>query len=506
MRKPWLALWLGVAGTWVGAQHTAPLHAQAVAPRVDVVAREADRRVDVTVDSKPFTSYIWPTTLKKPTLYPLRAASGVVVTRGWPLDPRPGERVDHPHQVGLWFDHGDVNGLAFWNNSDAVPGARADKMGTSVRRAVRGAKSSRSEGTLDVTAEWVNSQAKPLLREDTRFVFRAAEGLRTIDRITTLTALDALVTFTDNKEGLIGLRVARALEQPANTPEVFTDAAGHATTVPVLNNEGVTGHYHSSEGLEGDSVWGTRGRWTMLTGVVQGEPVTLAILDHPTNVGFPTYWHARGYGLFAANPLGQKVFTNGKGELNFKLAPGQAAGTYGFPSGAATAPSACGAWVQSHNLKTCLEGVLEYSYEPISRQRSPSPEGRGGQGVRPTFMGYRRPNGRVGTRNEVWILNTVGCVNHAAERIAREGAARFQGRIDGVYSFSHPYGCGQLGDDLRNTQRTLSGLLRHPNAGGVLVLGLGCENNQMDALLELAGSVDRDRLRCFKSPDVTDEA
>jgi len=294
-----------------------------VAPRVEVVPHEDLRRVDVLVDGRPFTSYIWPTTLKKPTLYPIRAASGALVTRGWPLEPRPGERVDHPHQVGLWFDHGDVNGLDFWNNSDAIPAARADKMGTILHRAVRGAKSGPGEGTLDVTAEWVNSQAKPLLREDTRFVFRAAEGLRTIDRITTLTALDALVTFTDNKEGLIGLRVARALEQPANTPEVFTDAAGHATTVPMLNNEGVTGHYHSSEGLEGDSVWGTRGRWTMLTGIVQGEPVTLAILDHPTNVGFPTYWHARGYGLFAANPLGEKVFTNGKGELNFKLAPGQ---------------------------------------------------------------------------------------------------------------------------------------------------------------------------------------
>src|SRR2546430_15883259 len=82
-------------------------------------------------------------------------------------------------------------------------------------------------------------------------------------------------------------------------------------------------HYHSSEGLEGDSVWGTRGRWTMLTGVVQGEPVTLAILDHPQNVGFPTYWHARGYGLFAANPLGEKVFSNGKTELNFTLAAGR---------------------------------------------------------------------------------------------------------------------------------------------------------------------------------------
>src|SRR5213083_2658650 len=105
MRKPGLSWWLPLAVTWVGAQHAAPLHAQGVAPRIEVVPHEDLRRVDVQVDGKPFTSYIWLTTLKKPTLYPLRAASGAVVTRGWPLEPRPGERVDHPHQVGLWFDH-----------------------------------------------------------------------------------------------------------------------------------------------------------------------------------------------------------------------------------------------------------------------------------------------------------------------------------------------------------------------------------------------------------------
>jgi hypothetical protein len=313
MPKGWWLICLGL-----------PVVGQAQAPRVEVIAREAERRVDVIVDGRPFTSYIWPTTLKKPTLYPLRAASGVAVTRGWPLDPRPGERVDHPHQVGLWFNHGDVNGLDFWNNSDAIPAARRAKMGTILHRAVRRAASGQGEGALEVTADWVDSAGKPLLREDTRFVFRAADGLRAVDRITTLTAVSGPVTFIDNKEGLIGLRVARALEQPSNTPEVFTDAAGHATTVPMLNNDGVTGRYRSSEGLEGDSVWGTRGRWTMLTGVVQGEPVTLAILDHPQNVGFPTFWHARGYGLFAANPLGQKVFTNGKEELNLRLAARQA--------------------------------------------------------------------------------------------------------------------------------------------------------------------------------------
>ncbi len=319
MRTSWLRLGLALSfplsTQWRGGQGV----------RVDVVPHEDLRRVDVLVDGKPFTSYIYPTTLKKPTLYPVRSASGTVVTRGWPLEPRPGERVDHPHQVGLWFDHGDVNGLDFWNNSDAIPAARAAKMGTILHRAVRHTESGSGAGTLDVTAEWVDYTGAPLLREDTRFVFRAADGLRSVDRITTLTALGRPVTFVDNKEGLVGIRVARALEQPSTTAEVFTDANGHATTVPVLNNEGVTGHYRSSEGLEGDAVWGTRGRWTMLSGSVAGEPVTLAILDHPKNPGFPTYWHARGYGLFAANPLGQKAFTNGKESLNFGLAPQETA-------------------------------------------------------------------------------------------------------------------------------------------------------------------------------------
>src|SRR5256885_9442264 len=151
--------------------------------------------------------------------------------------------------------------------SDAIPAARAPKMGTIVHRAVRHLESGQGAGALEVTAEWVDYQGHALLREDTRFVFRAGDGLRAVDRITTLTALGQTVTFADEKDGLLGLRVARSLEQPSATAEVFTDAAGHATSVPVLNNAGVTGRYSSSEGLEGDSVWGTRGRWTMLSGI-----------------------------------------------------------------------------------------------------------------------------------------------------------------------------------------------------------------------------------------------
>ncbi|MEP6731052.1 MAG: PmoA family protein [bacterium] len=302
-------------GSTIAAQTSSPNYVQ-------VVAHDADRRVDVLVGGKPFTSYVYPTSLKKPVLYPLRAASGTVVTRGYPLDPRPGERVDHPHHVGLWFNYGNVNGLDFWNNSTAIKDSAAPKMGTIFHRGVRGAKSGAGEGTLDVTSEWVNYQGKPLIKEDTHFIFRAHDGYRSIDRVTTLTALDNDVAFPDDKEGVIGMRVARGLEQPSTTAEKFLDASGRPTDVPVLDNTGVTGKYTSSEGKEGDAVWGTRGKWAMLTGVVDKQPITLAMLDYPKNPGFPTYWHARGYGLFAANNLGQKILSNGKDELNFKISAG----------------------------------------------------------------------------------------------------------------------------------------------------------------------------------------
>ena len=290
-------------------------------PRVQVVPNEAAQRVDVTVDGEPFTSYIWPTTLKKPVLYPLRSSKGTVVTRGFPLEPRKGERVDHPHHVGLWFNHGDVNGFDVWNNSDAIPSEQAPKMGTIVHQKVIEAKSGAGQGELTVETDWHKADGSTLLHERTQFVFRADGTSRTIDRITTLTALGERVVFNDNKEGVLGLRVARGLEQPSTQPETFTDASGRPTTVKVLDNTGVAGQYTSSEGLKGDAVWGTRGRWTMLTGTVESEPVTIVMLDHPSNPGFPTYWHARGYGLFAANPMGEKIFTEGKKELNVAIEP-----------------------------------------------------------------------------------------------------------------------------------------------------------------------------------------
>ena len=288
---------------------------------VQVTVKEAERRVDVTVDGQPFTAYVWPTSLKKPVLYPIRTAKGTLVTRGFPLDPRPGERVDHPHHVGLWFNYGDVNGIDFWNNSDAISAEQRPKMGTVVHTKIAVATSGAGEGVLEVDADWVMPDGSVILKEHTKYVFSGSATTRTIDRITTLTAGATRVDLKDNKEGVLGLRVTRALEEPSTKPEVFTDAAGRPTTVASLDNTGVNGEYLTSEGKRGAAAWGTRGKWTTLTGKVGDEPVSIAIFDAPGNPGYPTYWHARGYGLFAANPLGQKELSLGKDVLNFAIEP-----------------------------------------------------------------------------------------------------------------------------------------------------------------------------------------
>jgi hypothetical protein len=293
------------------------------AERVRVVPDQGQRRVEVVIDGKPFTAYIWPENLAKPVLYPLRTAKGAVVTRGYPLEPRPGERVDHPHHVGLWFNYGNVNGFDFWNNSEAIKVEDALKMGNIRHRAITLAKSGPDQGELEIDADWITGKQQVILKEHTRFIFRGGPDFRSIDRITTLKALSEKVVFNDDKEGVLGMRVTRSLEASSDKPEVFTDANGNATAVAKLDNAGVNGTYLTSEGKKGDAAWGTRGRWCNLSGQVGSEPVTITILDHPANPGFPTYWHARGYGLFAANPLGQKIFSNGKQELNFSIAPGQ---------------------------------------------------------------------------------------------------------------------------------------------------------------------------------------
>lgn len=178
------------------------------------------------------------------------------------------------------------------------------------------------------------------------------------------------------------------------------------------------------------------------------------------------------------------------------VAAGQPVRKYGFPIGLASQAIAVGDHVHSHNLATGLSGEMDYRFAAAASSPPPVADSR-------TFMGYRRADGRVGTRNEIWILVTVGCVANTARRLADTASRQFVGRVDGIHAFPHPFGCSQLGDDLSATRRMLASLARHPNAGGVLILGLGCESNQLDALLAEIGDIGR--VRAFTTQGEEDE-
>jgi len=179
------------------------------------------------------------------------------------------------------------------------------------------------------------------------------------------------------------------------------------------------------------------------------------------------------------------------------LAEGVLVIKYGFSIGNTTAAVKKGEWIHTHNLKTGLGDLLEYSYEPDSIEEKFTEDA--------TFMGYRRKDGRAGVRNEIWIIPTVGCVNNVASRIAELSKGLVRENIEAVCAFPHPYGCSQMGDDQEHTRQILANLINHPNAGGVLVLGLGCENSNIDVLKGYLGEIDSDRVKFLVAQESDDE-
>jgi hypothetical protein len=181
-----------------------------------------------------------------------------------------------------------------------------------------------SNGSLEVESEWVGPDGKVLLTEHTLYHFNGMGSDRMIDRITTLTAAgDRDVVFTDSEDGLLGLRVCRLLEHKYKEPILLAGLDGKPGASPVADYTGVSGEYVNGESERGDSVYGKRSEFMLLNGQVQGEPVSIAMLDHPMNPGHPTYWNARGYGLMAANPLGMGAYSKGMEELNARLKGGK---------------------------------------------------------------------------------------------------------------------------------------------------------------------------------------
>jgi hypothetical protein len=171
-------------------------------------------------------------------------------------------------------------------------------------------------------ANWTNQSNDVLLEETTRFEFAGSTHQRIIDRVTTFKANTELL-FTDAKDGMLGIRLAHALQMPTDKDEKFTDDKGNVTIVKGGSDKVPNGNYISSEGKQGSDVWSTRGRWCKVFGKMGSDSITVAVIDHPGNPNYPTFWHARGYGLFAANPLGEKIFTNGKSFKNLSLKKGE---------------------------------------------------------------------------------------------------------------------------------------------------------------------------------------
>jgi hypothetical protein len=326
MNMPKLLLLPALAGI-IPMLHAAGLSG-APSKDVAVTTNEAAHRVDITIDGQPFTSYLWDTNQRKPLLYPLVAPDGTTVTRGFPFHTLPGERVDHPHHAGLWFNYGNANNFDFWNNSDAVKPTAAHPYGSIRHDRIVSTHSGADSGELTTESTWstedpATGSKQPILSQSSRYVFSkttiAGKPARAIDLTVTLKAL-VPVTFHDDKEGLLGIRVAHFLESPTEKGGVFFDASGKATQVPAADPAGATGVYRTSEGKVGDAVWSTRGKWCELSGnTPDGKAETIAIFDHPGNPGYPTYWHARGYGLFAANPLGAHIFDPKAAPLNFAI-------------------------------------------------------------------------------------------------------------------------------------------------------------------------------------------
>jgi hypothetical protein len=291
--------------------------------KVTFVEDTENCKIEVNIGGKLFTALVWTDDISKPVLYPVFTSAGTEITRGFPFSPRLGERIDHAHQIGNWLTYGNVEGFDFWGNGSRGLGTRNENGGVIKLAKVDKVSEGQGQGKLVTSGLWVSPTGEELLTEKSTYYFISSGTNRIIDRITTLTAKDKDISMPDTKEGMFGIRVARQLELPSGGDVTVYGAGGQPEKIKGSDDKSVSGDYISSEGISGEKVWGTRARWMDLYGNIGNEKISVVICDHPENPGYPTYWHARGYGLFAANPLGWDDFTNKKEQLNFKIPAGK---------------------------------------------------------------------------------------------------------------------------------------------------------------------------------------
>ena len=280
-----------------------PLYAQVK------IAQPEKGKISVEIDGKPFTDFYVGAEAPKPYLHPLRTADGKVVTRGFPMVTNiPGEAHDHPHHRGLWFTHGDVNGYDFWANEDEQKGAGKGK-GKVVLEKLDKFVTGKKSGTISATFAWKIPSGETLLIESRKMTFYSDPQLRTVDFDITLSPQQE-VKFGDTKEGMFAIRLAAPLEeaQPKDIPE------------PKRTGKMVNAQNKSGE----KNVWGKRSEWLDYSGKIDGAAVGVAVMDHPSNPRAPTYWHARAYGLLAANIFGLHDFEGDPSrDASLTIRPGQ---------------------------------------------------------------------------------------------------------------------------------------------------------------------------------------
>ncbi len=254
-------------------------------------------QIDVLLGGKPFTTYYFGPESPKPYLHPLRSAQGTVVTRGYPMVKNiPGESRDHPHHRAMFFTHGNINGIDFWSEGSESPARQTVKgkfysseelpKGRTVFRKLEEMKEGPDFGTISALFDLVGPDGKVIAQEGQAYTFSGDDSTRTIDCSFFISARASPVKMGDTKEGTFAIRVVKALEEPSGK---------------MLNSEGKAGE---------KEIWGKRANWVDYSGTVAAEKLGIAIFDNPSNSKHPTYWHARGYGLFAVNPFGEHDFYN----------------------------------------------------------------------------------------------------------------------------------------------------------------------------------------------------
>jgi hypothetical protein len=253
-------------------------------PRSGKIAMlESEGRIDVTIDGKLFTTYDY-RTHKKPILFPVLGPGGVPMTRSWPVvDGVEGEAKDHPHHKGIWFSHDDVNRRHFWH-----------EIGDIRNQSVKTEQDKNGRPVVVSQNVWVGGDGKPVCSDTTRLTFLTVPGGRAIDIATTIRATHGSVRLGDTKEGTMAIRTHPDLRLEKHPSMGNVDRLGKAT---------------NSAGVTGKEIWGKRAKWVDYSGEIEGKKVGIAIFDHPQNLRHPTTWHARAYGLVAANPFGAHDFS-----------------------------------------------------------------------------------------------------------------------------------------------------------------------------------------------------